>query len=450
MTNQTASRASVDTAPPTRVGIAGWWALFVLTFLSIIGIFAHYMMSMLVGDMKSDLGLSDFQMGIAMGPAFGLVYAIAGVALGWMADRYSRRWVLFGGIALFGMAHALTGFVTSFVALVGLRMVVGFGAAAIGPAAVSIVADKFSRSRLTSAIAILSTANKLGLAVTFAVGGISLIWARSMAAYLHLMGFAPWRLVFIMTGIPAIVLGLLVFTFGDLRRAPSQSLAGSQPLQNILNFYMSQRKLLNLMLLGFTLVGICTQGLIAWVPAFMARQLSLPATYYGPILGLFSTLAAAAMVVKGVIMDRLYIKGMKDVSVRFYTWLLIGALPFMAAAFLTKSFVVFVVCYFVVAVVAVPFGAYILAAAMVVTPPHLRGQMAAVVGVPVFAVGGLGPMLMGWITDHVFRNEAAIGKSIAIVLCVLIPIAIVCLRKSLAPLRVSAADAEQLLTDCQS
>jgi MFS family permease len=50
---------------------------------------------MLVDPIKADLKLSDFQMSLALGPAFAVVYAIAGLPLGWLADRYSRRWVVF-------------------------------------------------------------------------------------------------------------------------------------------------------------------------------------------------------------------------------------------------------------------------------------------------------------------------------------------------------------------
>lgn len=424
-----------------EASLVRWWVLAILTLLATLGIIVHYLISMLVGGMKADLALTDFQMGTAMGPAFGLVYAFAGVAMGWLSDRYSRRLVLLLAVTLFGVSHALTGLAESYGQVLVLRMLTAIGASAVGPASVSIIAEKFGKGRLTTAIAIFSTSNKLGLGFTFALGGLALHWATNIGEG-HWLDLAPWRLVFLMTGLPAVALGLLVFTFGDSRSDLATRDPDKAPLQSLFAFCNSERKLLTLMLLGFTLIACCTQGLIAWVPSFMSRHLHQTPLSYGSTLGLFSTLAAGAVIIKGVIMDRLFARGIKDIALRFYTWLLVGALPFMATAFLTDSYAIFFACYFLVAVIAVPFGAYILAAAMVISPPHLRGQMSALVGLPIFAIGGAGPMLMGWLTDHVFQDEAAIGKSIALVLCLFVPAGVLCLRAAMRPLREAAARAE--------
>lgn len=422
--------------------LANWWALAILTLISTLGIVVHYLISMLVGGMRSDLGLTDFQMGTAMGPAFGLPYALGGLALGWACDRYSRRWVLFGGVIVFGLAHAATGLAQNFETVLILRILTALGAAAVAPAAVSIVTERFGRGKLTTAIAILSTANKLGLAITFALGGALLAWGGWLIGRYDLAGMAPWRLVFLTTGVPSALLGLLVLTFADERegKAPAAALAPVQT--SIFAFIRDEWRLLSLMLGGFTLVACCTQGFIAWVPAFMERKLHQDPLSYGSVLGLFSTLAAAMLIVKGMIMDRLYARGMRDVAIRFYTWLLIASFPCAIFAFLTTSYPVFFLCYFVVAVLALPFAAYVLSAAMTISPPHLRGQMSALVKLPIFAIGGAGPMLMGWLTDNLFRDKDAIGYAIAIVVGVLIPLGVLCLRRSLVHFEAAAARAE--------
>jgi hypothetical protein len=73
------------------------------------------------------------------------------------------------------------------------------------------------------------------------------------------------------------------------------------------------------MLGGFGLLLICGQSLISWVPSYLQRQFHWEPVSYGPVLGLISTVGAASLVVKGMIMDRLFARGIRDIHIRFYT-----------------------------------------------------------------------------------------------------------------------------------
>ena len=43
---------------------------------------------------QKDLGLSDFEMSLLLGPAFAICFGLCGYPLGWMTDRFSRRRVI--------------------------------------------------------------------------------------------------------------------------------------------------------------------------------------------------------------------------------------------------------------------------------------------------------------------------------------------------------------------
>ena len=64
-----------------------WYAVGVLMLVQVVSYLDRFLPSLLVADIKSDLALSDFQVGLLLGPAFGIFYVVAGLPLGWLADR---------------------------------------------------------------------------------------------------------------------------------------------------------------------------------------------------------------------------------------------------------------------------------------------------------------------------------------------------------------------------
>ena len=44
--------------------------------------------SLMVEPIKAKFGVTDFQVSLLMGPAFGIFYTVLGIPLGWAADRY--------------------------------------------------------------------------------------------------------------------------------------------------------------------------------------------------------------------------------------------------------------------------------------------------------------------------------------------------------------------------
>jgi MFS family permease len=432
----TGSEPKAGQAPGTsrvRAGRDAWWTVIVLTALYVFSYLDRFILTMLVPSVKASLHLSDFQMGIILGPAFALVFAVAGIPLGWAADLYSRRWVIVIGSLVFGVSTGLSGLATSFGALLVMRILVGAGEASLTPAAMSLIADKMPRERLTTAVSIFSMGPKIGSSAAYAVGGIALIAAAGIERSfpgLHLS--EPWRLTLAVAAVPSVLVALLVFTFSEpahARRADGLSSKGA------LAFMIEARGLMIPLIVGFCCVLICGQSLISWVPAFIDRQFHWSPAVYGPVLGAISLAGAATLIPKGMIMDWLFARGVRDAPVRFYTWLLIGTLPLAMTVFLLRNGMLFLVFYTIVAVVTIPMIAYFTSAVQLVTPPELRGRVAALTYIPTALLGSLGPLAVGVLTDFVFRDEARLGWSLAVVMSTMIPLAILCLRACLPALR---------------
>lgn len=408
------------------------WTLTVLSIIFIFSLLVRYLITMLVPQMKATLALSDFQIGLALGPAFSFSYALFSLPFGWAADRFSRRWILLVGTLLFGLATITTGIAGGFVTLLLSRMLVGIGESSLGPASSSLLAAKYPRKRLATAISVYMTGVKIGTAAAYGVAGVGLTVAAGLIASRQLHGIAPWQMLMIMSGIPALFLaGLMLSVREPDRPAPRP---GETP-ERILAFVRRERALLTPMIAAFSLMALCSNSITGWAPTYITRQFGWTPAAYGPVLGLTSIGAAATLVFKGMLVDWLYQRGIKDIHVRFYSWLVAGSLPLAAALFLVTNPIVFMILFALVSIVAIPVTSYAATVMQVITPQSLRGQMAAITAFFMLSIGGLGPSVVATLTDYVFRDEALLGRSLECVMLVLFPLTLLFLRMSLAPLR---------------
>ena len=124
------------------------WALIALLFCAgIVSVIDRAVLNIVVDPVRHDLAISDEQIGLLQGLAFGLFYAFMGIPMGLLADRVARTRLIAGGIALWSLATIASGLAQSFGALFAARLMVGLGEAALGPAAISLIADLFAPDR---------------------------------------------------------------------------------------------------------------------------------------------------------------------------------------------------------------------------------------------------------------------------------------------------------------
>ncbi len=426
---------AATTAPPQvdRVPFGAWWMLFVLFLLYVLSLLDRQVLSMLVEPIKNDLGLTDVEMGIILGPAFAIFYGLFGWPLGWAADRYPRRWVIYLGVTFWSLAAAASGLARSFWELLMCRIGVGSGEASLTPAAYSLMGDKFPRRRLTTAMSIYQTGSMVGTAAAFAIGGLVIGLASDITANdIPLIGhLEPWQMTLIITGAPGVLLALLVWTFSEPPRRQVKKIEGA-PKQNFIRFLKAEWRLLVPMALGFSLMVVLGNSLISWTPTYITREFQWRPEEYGPLLGLASIASGLTMVLKGWIVDWLYARGMRDAHLRFYTWLIIAAIPVAAAAFLIKEPISFFILYAILQVLVVQFVVYVAATIHLVTPSELRAQTIAVfISIFSFIGTGLGPFITATVTDVVLGGPHMLGESLLIVSLVSLPLALLLLRVSI-------------------
>jgi MFS family permease len=416
--------------------------LFVLNVLSMLD---RLIVTMLVGPIKAELLISDFQMSLVLGPAFAIFYALFGVPIGWAIDRYARRWIIFFGVALWALATTASGFARSYEALLFFRVCVGVGEAALAPAAVSLIADAFPKERVTTALSVFQSAAKIGAAFAMAVGGLAIVFAASLlSVHGEIFGVSqPWHLVMAMVGAPGIVLALLIFTFKEPPRRQEQG--GKARLSTAELFvFIGQRWPLWLgMFVAFNAISIAGFALSAWMPTYFDRQFGWTPAQYGPGLSVTNIASALSLIANGWLIDHFYRRGVRDIHLRFYRWLIIGFSPAFLLLFFVQNPAWVLILYALVQFVTVPFFVYVAAVIVMVAPNATRGQLAALYFASFTVLGqGVGPTLVGAVTDYVYQDEQRLGMSLAAVVITCMVIAFIALQVALANFAPAIRDAD--------
>jgi len=246
------------------------WPLIVLTLIATVQFFDRAMMVIVIEPIKQEFGLSDSQLGMVSGLSYAAAFAIAGVPLGWLADRVNRRNLLAALLVLWSGFVFLAGSAGSFVGLIAARIGIGAMDAGGQPCSVSIISDLASREKRAGAVAIFYAGVPLGMLLGFMGGGLI------AANY-------GWRTGFFVAAVPGLLLAaLLWFTVQEPTRGATEP-ASTGPeqvapsLAESLRFMLGQPTL-RMVVLGSILVTSTSSAMMSWIGSLLIRthQLSLP------------------------------------------------------------------------------------------------------------------------------------------------------------------------------
>ena len=142
--SDTASDATSDIGlTAAHVGLRRWMVLGMIMTAAVSGSINKQMLPLIVGPLKTDMGLSDAQIGIMTGLAPGLLSGVATLGLGWLADRTARQWLLAVCILGWSVATAVMATANSFIGLVIGALALSIGEMALLPIFNSAVPDMF-------------------------------------------------------------------------------------------------------------------------------------------------------------------------------------------------------------------------------------------------------------------------------------------------------------------
>jgi predicted MFS family arabinose efflux permease len=163
------------------------YALAVLFAINAVNFFDRQIVAALGEPIRREWRLGDAELG-ALGTAFTLLYAFAGVPLGRLSDRGSRTRILAAGVFVWSLLTGLSGLARSFGQLFALRLGVGVGEASCAPAATSLIGDLFPPERRARALSIFMMGLPVGLAASYGVSSaIAQAWGWRSAFYLAVL-----------------------------------------------------------------------------------------------------------------------------------------------------------------------------------------------------------------------------------------------------------------------
>lgn len=427
---QTASSTTLsDPAAATRGVLTGWPMVAVFSVYAFISFVDREVITLIVEPLQRDLDLTDFQVSLLLGPAFGVFYALAGLPMGWLLDRYSRRWITASAVAFWGLATTLSGASSHFFQLFLTRMGIGLGESALSPAAHSMISEQMPREKLSTTLSVYTAGAYIGGGFAVAAGAW-LVHAISQldSISVPLLGeIRPWQFVFLIVGLPTILMApvaLLLKEADPKSRVHATTAAAAGPTFGQL---LRQQWLLFLGLpFGFAATNVLVCAYKAWTPTYLIRTFEWDVAAAGMAFGIQQAVAGVlGLILSGWIVDRLYGGGMKDAHVRWHLLTLVISCPTMVWALNSGSPWLFLALSTPFWLLAYSYVGYAAAALQIFAPSHLRGRIAALFIAFLAIVGaGIGPPLTGWFTDAVFHDKAKLGLSLTAVTVIWGPIAL--------------------------
>jgi MFS family permease len=372
-------------------------AATVFVIMMFIGYALNFMdrqiVSVLVEPIKAELQISDGEVGLLTGLSFALFYALMGVPIAGLSDRYSRKVIIAAAMFFWSAMTILFGLAHSYPQMFLARVGVGIGEAGFAPAAFSMIADYYPRERRATATAVGAMGAMFGTTLGLVVGG-------SVAQV------SGWRTAMIVAGVPGIILAAL---FLLLVKEPARGANSSTELaaeasrggtgQAGLGALVKNAPYLLVVGSGMATMFV-TFACLQWLPAYLIRSYHMTGREAGALLGpLLGGVGAASLLCSGYLTDRLSRR-----DPRWGAWIPgLGAflgMPLLAAAFFatdrTQTLVLFGLGYFCNMFFSAPNTSMI----QFLVPVSLRARATAIFLLMTTLVGfGLGPLIAGSISE---------------------------------------------------
>lgn len=266
------------------------YVLAIMVAVYTLNLLDRGLMGLLLQPIKEELHLSDTQLGLLTGIAFGLFYATLGVPIARWADRGNRVTIASLSIALWSLTVMICLFVVNYPQLLVARMAAAVGESGCKPPTYSLVGDYFPKpAERIRAMSIYWVSGGLAILISSVVGG----WLNELYG---------WRMTFFLMGTPGLLLAVLVkltvleprmHTNGTQVQEPPQP-----PLKEVLSTLWHRRSCRHLAS-ALILLFFLTFGINSWTAAFLMRSLNMGTAELGAWLGPLSSVGAIGGVLLG-------------------------------------------------------------------------------------------------------------------------------------------------------
>lgn len=378
--------------------------------------------NLLVVPITAAFDLTRTEYGAIVGLNFFFIYALAGLPLAHIIDRWNRKWMVVIGAVTWSVMTLLSGLAPDAKILGLCRAGVAVGEAVLTPAAVSLIADLFPPGKRILPVAVYATVGALmNGGGAYLIGGGTVELGDMLAAH---FGHDGWRFTLLLASLPGFVLALLFVATREPQRQRNDGAADhkiSHYLKEHWRFYAP-------LLLGGGMLGAAPIGVLTWLPTILTETLDIPTGQVGYLMGT---------------------SGIAGTVAGLFLWPLVASrLRFVTSAGAVLSFAIaaFFCCFAAIltpvsqslTTILIGFALMILCMqsaaslpALIVqnyTPANMRARMMALMLFAASAVGfTIGTFLVPWLGARLGGGAQALPNSIFVIACVTGPFSVILL-----------------------
>jgi len=377
-----------------------WYVLALLTLVYTFNFIDRQVVVILQEQIRAELGLMDWQLGMLSGFAFAIFYSVLGLPIAHFSESAGRKRVVAVALAFWSAMTALSGLAQNFAQLLLIRIGVGVGEAGGSPPSHSMISDIFPRRRRALALSIFSMGVYFGYLFAYSLGG----WIAEDFG---------WRMTYVVVGLPGILLALVVaFTIKEPPRGIGEQLIAAkesyrdiqqaQPnpaFRDTLVLLWSKKSFRHIAL-ACSLHSVAGYGVGNFVPSFLIRAHGMAIGDVGWRLALITGVGGAfGVLLSGFLADRLARRGAHWYSL-MPSIALILTLPLTLLAFMAEDTGRMIMAYIPYAVLGAMWLGPSLAATHSLVGLRQRAVASAVLFFILNLIGlGTGPLIIGALSD---------------------------------------------------
>ena len=407
-----------DTKPhkPRRITRIQIIAVSILSIAGVINYIDRGSLAIANTTIRADLGISATRMGILLS-IFSLSYAISQLPMGILLDRFGERLILGSGMFLWSLTQTATGFVKGFASFVSARVGLAVGESPFVVSAVKTVNDWFTVRDRATPMGIVNACTTLGQAIAPPILTIT------MLAF-------GWREMFMLIGIPGLLLSVAWFVFYRDRRDFSLNeremayLEDSGRRDNSSCISLSQwLGLFRLrtvwgMMLGFGGINYTVWLYMSWMPNYLEAEHHVSVAKTGMIGVIPFACGAVGMLLSGIVADFLVRYGIP--AIKSHRTLLVLGMTCSAACTLLvpyvpgatgAAFAIGMALFFTYLAGNSGWGLV-----QSIAPRGVVGSVATIQNFGSFVCASFAPVITGWLLDrtHSFHLTLVICSMVSI------------------------------------
>ena len=268
------------------------YTLFVLFLVNFLNFFDRALPGVVLEPIRKEFGLSDTMLGL-LGTAFILIYAVAGIPLGRLSDRFQRTRILSVGVAAWSVFTGAAYFVFNATTLFLSRLGVGVGEASCAPAANSMIGDLYPSHRRARALGLFMLGLPIGSLACFALGG----WIAQHYG---------WRAPFLVAMVPGLIVAVMAWRLTEPTRGQHDAVQTATLTRNPFAQLLSIQTLWWIILSGAA-INFAAYSLNTFLPALLVRVHGLNVAQAGGISSLvLGATGLFGLTLGGMLADKLH------------------------------------------------------------------------------------------------------------------------------------------------